>query len=398
MRVPFRTPKLLGGRNRTAKALLRATLAALPTEIIYDICDYLATSDRSNLRLASKAVLAKVPPPQRSSLAVHCNKIDAVYVEKLASMPLSQRRQFEHLALDFTPTSLAMMPKSVFDLVVQRYPDDLHRRILNFCQSYEGRNPGFMDEVPETRAFPGADVATSPPTEEPDPVVGNTYKFPFRKPMREPQRGEKDKLSSEAISRLTFQLYVIVYHSSLGALGEEPFYRSREPVSKPDLFKYTAQIFKLLPNVRTLEFRTDGTSLTAQPAREYLTEALEKTNPLLTPFLAENPELENLPWQSWFQFYAHDEDNSLHAVYPGIIIAAVSAEAQICQIRWNDKIWYNSGRQLPVWMFARFETPFNRGSSDVPECRSVKDFDYLYGDTPESTIKQRVNELMLRRL
>ncbi|KAK6360984.1 hypothetical protein TWF730_007099 [Orbilia blumenaviensis] len=296
----------------------RLKLESLPENIIEKIYSNLRAKDRLSFLQTCSTIFDKIPAIQTNSIILSFSGIDEWNESDLRDMPEDGGQAVEHVIIDFTLPGLGYISKQDMKKMVEGYPESVRLKISEFCQDFEAKNPDFPLES-------GINFVTQ-------------------------------VNSATEISRLTSTLSSIISRKSDS--WETPRTRTRTLILEGYRYRSIVKLFKHFPNLRILEFRNSDLSPDHPRNKDYLAKVWEHRNPGLKTLLTENPKLNDLPWEDWWQWEGQTNYNKLlAAAYPCIIAATVLSGAKPLQVRLNAKVWLNEGDELPNWRFDTFVIP-----------------------------------------
>ncbi|KAK6522381.1 hypothetical protein TWF281_002944 [Arthrobotrys megalospora] len=293
---PLHQPQCTDLRPPTAFSVL----AALPSDIIYEICDYLSNTEVLKLQLVSRTLRQKLPPHRLNSIHSHKTYFlcqDGIRkLERIARIPRLAKR-VTHITFDLESPYVGLLKRYWCIGTAMGYPQETRARMQRWYHNHMRRS----------LALPSA-------------------------------RRIKDKsLRAGALKRMLKRMFAGLHGQDIDNLQLKSDEIEEEPTNYEDafheiftLFERITSAFRSLPNLQILEFkRTDITkedpSVMLKIWREY--------NPELAWLLKKNPEIEDgdLPWTDWFSREALH--SHLWEAYPSILFCAAQAKRRIKEVR-----------------------------------------------------------------
>ncbi|KAK6523831.1 hypothetical protein TWF281_001799 [Arthrobotrys megalospora] len=351
-----------------------STLSTLPSEIIYDICDYLSSDDILSLQLVSAALASRIPPARleeiRSRRTIFKHPYELKRLKRLASLPLEKRSRIKHVIIDLADPNVVPISSHEFDGLIAKYSEPDRLKLLKFYKNYRSKN---------SHEF------------------GNKYTKPFRKIAGKIRRnggvsssggvgtitetGPENNLEDDFSFTARSEIYSILSTNFPWGNGPYPseFARPKD-IERMDygFFNTLVETFTLLPNLRTLDFKDRSRK---ELNKEYVSRVWKAFNPALAKFLKDNPEVEGLPWHDWFEnsSYYHYGITLAHA-YPDALFCAAYARCKISEICMNGKGWNRTVDSVPLRQFGRWSRPdgVNHRSYEGNDPPDIDAFEYTY--------------------
>ncbi|KAK6499408.1 hypothetical protein TWF506_004035 [Arthrobotrys conoides] len=279
----------------------------LPYDLIHEICIYLPHRDFQNLKLVCKSVLSALP---LSRLNAHQRTIFFVKKEiellkALGSSSREHRSRIGHIVFDLSSPYVKFIEQfSGFDRGILRYSRVIRSLATSGRWLMNGRRPQWLpfpiyhDEERQVFGFDGKGVKR---TVEPT-----------------------DKIIASLISSINF-------NDSDSRITEIDHPKLEE------FFQTLTETLKTLPNLRTLEIRSNDTE-TASEIHTFW----KKYNPHINTFFQKNPDLESplsrdLSWQRCIELLKPIKDDRIRfdQAYMGLLNSAAQAQCQISEVRIN---------------------------------------------------------------
>ncbi|KAK6338449.1 hypothetical protein TWF730_002509 [Orbilia blumenaviensis] len=297
---------------------LGPVLYTLPYDIIHEICAYLPEIDFQSLKLVCKSLLSNLPATRlnqcQKTVFFLRQEIDQLKI--LASGTREQRNRVSRIIFDVTSPYVRLLNTANVDKLIQKYPKfarllaasggwftrETRFKLLRFCLNHRSANENQTRNNNNNGASAGASTSNNPSSDS----------------SRKPQF--KGNLSTQLFSILDS------FPSPRNSSGQPT------QIDYPNhdvFFQALAETFKVLPNLRTLEVRSN----TAETASK-LTTFWKRYNPNIKAFFLENPELERLPWQDWFEVIL-PRRIMFDQAYIGLLSAVAKAQCPISEVKIN---------------------------------------------------------------
>ncbi|KAF3903857.1 hypothetical protein ABW20_dc0102524 [Dactylellina cionopaga] len=293
--------------------------AALPSDIIFEICDYLPNSDVLKLQLVSSTIRQKLP--RRRIDAIHSHKTyflcqDGIRkLERIARIP-ALAKKVTHITFDLESPYVGLLKRYWCIGTAMGYPQETRFKMQRWYHNHMRRGliPGRAGKMKDKRMRASMIRKI---LKKLFPSINETQSAPQDIKPTDPNDPESTNYED------TFHEIFTLFEVHLTSL-----YLQWQ--SKADLLERITSAFRSLPNLKILEFiRTDVTkedpSVMLSIWREY--------NPDLAWLLNSNPEITDgdLPWTDWFSREALH--SHLWEAYPSILFCAAQAKRRIKEVR-----------------------------------------------------------------
>ncbi|KAF3923661.1 hypothetical protein ABW21_db0208541 [Orbilia brochopaga] len=300
-----------------------SSFAALPSDIIYEICDYLPNSDILKLQLVSRNLLRKLP---RSRIdAIHSHKTyflchDGIRkLERVAQVPALAER-VTHITFDLESPYVGLLKRYWCIGTAMGYPQETRFKLQRWYHNHMSRRLSMSSRRSRTKEKSES---------RPGPLRRMLKKLKSLSGSGKPTK-IKDSKSSPTIDEPESPNYEDAFHEifTLFEVHLTTLYSNWN--GKAELLERITHAFRSLPNLRVLEFiRTDITK--EDPST--MLKIWRQYNPDLQWLLSSNPEIEDgdLPWTDWFSREALH--SYLWEAYPSILFSAVQAGRRISEIK-----------------------------------------------------------------
>lgn len=286
----------------------KSTFVTLPYDLIHEICTHIPNTDFQNLKLVCKDLLSALPAfrinqCQRTIFFVQ-REIDLL--KALGSGSREQRNRIGHIVFDLSSPYVQFGDQSSeYDKSIHRYPR--LDRLLDVCGGWVARAGRPM----------WSSFSLSHREDKPTLRHGGTGS---KRTSIEPA---DTNLPLESQIKLKFQ----------GLVGTQ--LQSITEIDYPDLeefFQTLTETLKTLPNLRTLEIRSNGIENASKISTFW-----KRYDPNIKAFFLKNPELENLSWLNRFEVIKPMCSKQIRfgQAYMGLLHCAANAQCQISEIRIN---------------------------------------------------------------
>ncbi|EPS37732.1 hypothetical protein H072_8580 [Dactylellina haptotyla CBS 200.50] len=254
------------------------SLSSLPTDILYEISDYLPNSDVLALRLTTSVICQKLPLPRLAAIFTNTIRIffDNDETDRL--------HHLERIILN-NPAFGTRITHIIFDLSAVRKKWSDVQEIVNSLN----------------RQFESARLASE------------TW---IREYVRENIEFATWGFDLEAVGRSAFMDLSARYAPHFNA-----------PLRTADFFDQMISVLRLLHNLTSIHFY-DRFGFEEHPT--VLTRNWKRYNPHIRRFLADNPDVQWLPWTDWFQ--TTYPPITLDDAYKNIIACIAKSHRQISEI------------------------------------------------------------------
>ncbi|KAK6331626.1 hypothetical protein TWF718_002175 [Orbilia javanica] len=286
------------------------TLSSLPLDIIHEICDHLANQDVLEFRLVSKVISPKIPRPRlkkilskRTLLFTDSESIRLTHL--LASCSDEELANTRHLVFDLANPYVGLVEISDYYPFIWGYDEHTKSKMLIFSRIYR------------ERTCRGTSLWQHKDTRK----VGK----PRGVPMKDHQEFCYDELYKILEQNIKTPIRPGPY-----PWGMMEYHKKKSPFgfNKWAYFDILTQAFKFFPNLSILEFKLrdkpEGPGFRIPPS-------WVRHNQSLKYFLADNPELNDIPCCDWLCSYGSLIDFGV--AYPAVLSAAAKARCHISEIR-----------------------------------------------------------------
>ncbi|KAF3254541.1 hypothetical protein TWF192_003304 [Orbilia oligospora] len=285
----------------------KSPFQTLPYDIIHEICTHLPNTAFQNLRLVCKDVLSALPASRLNSRqrTIFFVEKEIELLKALRSSSREHRNRISHIVFDLSSPHVKFINQfSGFDRNLLKHS----RLIRSLAVSGKWLAGGHR---PEWLPFP----------------VGNWDDTPIF------------GFDGKGVKR-TIEPTNTTISSLLSATSSNGSSSSVTEIDHPDLeefFQTLTETLKTLPNIRTLEIRSNYTK-TASEIQKFW----RRYNPDINDFFEKYPELEaplseNLSWQNCFDLITPIKDERIRFddAYMGLLDSAAKAQCQITEVRIN---------------------------------------------------------------
>ncbi|EWC47747.1 hypothetical protein DRE_02947 [Drechslerella stenobrocha 248] len=259
--------------------------AALPSDIIYEICDYLPNAELLKLQLVSSTILRKLP--QARIDAIHSHKTyflchDGIQkLERISRIPALARR-ITHITFDLESPYVGLLKRYWCIGTAMGYPQETRFRMQRWYQNHMRRTLTLSARRNRTRER----------SDRPN-ILKRMYRRLFTAgDSRSIERPKKQTVPQPSNEPPTYEA---AFHEIFTLFEVHLTSLYFQWNGKAELLERITTAFRSLPNLKILEFiRTDITkedpSVMLSIWRQY--------NPDLQWLLSSNPEIEDgdLPW------------------------------------------------------------------------------------------------------
>ncbi|KAK6353638.1 hypothetical protein TWF696_005600 [Orbilia brochopaga] len=300
-----------------------SSFAALPSDIIYEICDYLPNADILKLQLVSSTLLRKLP---RSRIdAIHSRKTyflchDGIRkLERVARIPALAER-VTHVTFDLESPYVGLLKRYWCIGTAMGYPQETRFKLQRWYHNHMSRSLSMSSRRSRTKEK----------TENKPSLLRKMLKKLKTLSRSAKSSKDRDRKSNMETAEPESPNYEDAFHEifTLFEVHLTTLYSNWN--GKAELLERITNAFRSLPNLRVLEFiRTDITK--EEPST--MLSIWRQYNPDLQWLLSSNPEIEDgdLPWTDWFSREALH--SYLWEAYPSILFSAVQAGRRISEIR-----------------------------------------------------------------
>ncbi|KAK6519571.1 hypothetical protein TWF281_003394 [Arthrobotrys megalospora] len=372
------------------------TLSTLPSDIVYEICDYLPNQDLLNLQLVSKALSSKIPGSRLerifSKIFFSFTDTDTRKLKRLASTNAKHLARVKHLVFELSNPHRLLDQYAEFSCNIIDHETSTKIKVLQFCHNYEARKARsrtkrFLKNSAK-RLFPTSDDNGALY----EPV--DTYPLIYSEPGAEPT------LVEEGLRWDAFRPFFNIIEANVQNVPRS----TRFGFDRQAFFKALTDAFKLLPNLQILEFTHMSTEHKSVEVREEFSRYWRKYNPAIEAFLAKTPDVRELPWWDCFEVVGYTI-NCVEA-YPAVLFCAALAQCRISEIRAN-RIMYGSMDYVSTSPYD-FDT-FGNKTVHIPDSvRTMSQYEatyldgykhtfgnltrletVLYGDNPNTAVQEK---------
>ncbi|KAK6517493.1 hypothetical protein TWF281_004145 [Arthrobotrys megalospora] len=320
------------------------TLETIPYDILHEICDYLPESDFLNLIFLSKAIFSKLPDSRLNlcQRTIFYDKKEIGFLEELAASSIQHRRKIRHIVLDLSSPYVHFVDPLRLDQILREYPNSTIAELSQFCHNYLRIGP---DIGPNNASYGGSKKKI--PIDRDRPTSSSPQSSQIRTALKPflPSKAEGSDVQDDSdvqdnsgveedqnIHQLCLQL-LSIFNSISDRQTPPP-----RPATKFDLSFYDnfflalTETFKTLPNLRILEIRLKPRTQ-ERGDRATISAPWRRYNPRLEKLLTNNPELEKLPWQDWFEPIEKKHEMLFSWCFKELLLCSVNAGCSISEIR-----------------------------------------------------------------